>query len=59
MKFWDSSAVVPLLVQEAMTSAVTEILSNDRQMHVWWATEVECVSSLSRLEREKVPSSTI
>jgi len=59
MKFWDSSAVVPLLVQEAMTSTVTEILSNDRQMHVWWATEVECVSSLSRLEREKVPSSTI
>ncbi len=42
-----------------MTNTVTEILSDDRQMHVWWATEVECVSSLSRLEREKVPSSTI
>jgi predicted nucleic acid-binding protein len=59
MKFWDSSAVIPLLIQEAMTSAVTEILTDDRHMHVWWATEVECVSSLSRLEREKVPSSII
>jgi predicted nucleic acid-binding protein len=59
MKFWDSSAIIPLLVQEAMTSTVTEILTDDRHMHVWWATEIECVSSLSRLEREKVPSSII
>jgi predicted nucleic acid-binding protein len=59
MKYWDSSAVIPILVREAMTETVTEILAGDRHMHVWWATEVECVSSLSRLEREKVPSSTI
>ncbi len=53
MKFWDSSAVIPLLVTESMTPAVRDILTKDRQMHVWWATEVECVSALARLEREK------
>jgi uncharacterized protein len=59
MKFWDSSAVVPVLVMEAMTPIVSKILAEDRHMHVWWATEVECVSSLARLERENVPPATI
>jgi predicted nucleic acid-binding protein len=52
MKFWDSSAVVPLLVNELMTGTISEILAGDRHIHVWWATEVECVSALARLERE-------
>ena len=54
MNFWDSSAVVPLLVGEQMTAAVLDVLSRDRQMHVWWGTEVECVSTLARLDRERV-----
>ena len=59
MKFWDSSAVIPVLVMEPMTRIVGEILAEDRHMHVWWATEVECVSTLARLERERVAPSTI
>lgn len=59
MKFWDSSAVIPLLVMEPMTRIVAGILAEDRHMHVWWATEVECASTLARLEREKVASSII
>jgi predicted nucleic acid-binding protein len=59
MKFWDSSAVIPILVMEPMTGVIGEILAEDRHMHVWWATEVECVSSLARLEREKVSPSII
>jgi hypothetical protein len=59
MKFWDSSAVIPILVMEATTPIVSEILVQDRQMHVWWATEVECVSTLARLERENVAPSII
>jgi len=59
LKFWDSSAVVPLLVAEPATEAVTAILAADRQMHVWWATEVECASTLARLEREGVDSAII
>lgn len=58
MKFWDSSAVVPLLVNESMTGVVSEILAGNRHMCVWWATEVECVSALARLERENPATST-
>ncbi|MGH8521845.1 MAG: type II toxin-antitoxin system VapC family toxin [Gammaproteobacteria bacterium] len=52
MKFWDSSAMVPLLVQEPMTPSLLRLLREDSVMHVWWGSEVECVSALARLERE-------
>jgi len=52
MKFWDSSAVVPLLVAEEMTSSVIEFLEQDRSMLVWWGAEVECGSAIARLERD-------
>lgn len=52
MKFWDSSAIVPLLVTEPMTATVESIFRADPVMLVWWATEVECGSALVRLERE-------
>ncbi len=54
MKFWDSSAIVPLLVGERMTPVVRAILASDRQIHVWWGTEIECTSTISRLERDGV-----
>jgi predicted nucleic acid-binding protein len=52
MKFWDSSAIVPLLVAEQHSSAMTELLDLDRVMVVWWGTPVECLSAFSRLERQ-------
>jgi len=52
MTFWDSSAILPLLVGEASSEAVTAELLRDPEIVVWWATEVECVSALARLERE-------
>ena len=52
MRFWDSSAVIPLTVTEATTDAILAIAQEDPVMCVWWATEVECVSALARLERE-------
>jgi hypothetical protein len=59
LKFWDSSAVVPLLVSETTTEQLGRLLSEDREMHVWWATEVECASTLARLEREGVDPGVI
>lgn len=59
MRFWDSSAVIPLLVGEKATAAVLDLLTSDRQMHVWWGTEIECVSTLARLEREGIGASII
>jgi uncharacterized protein len=52
MKFWDSSAIVPLLLAEDATPAVQAIAAQDPAILVWWATEVECASALARLERE-------
>ncbi len=52
MKFWDSSAVLPLLVAENTTAAVSSILARDPALLVWWATEIECASALARLERD-------
>ena len=52
MKFWDASAVVPLLTAEPQTTAVQAIAAKDPTMLVWWATEVECAAAMARLERE-------
>jgi hypothetical protein len=53
MRFWDSSAVVPLLAGEPTTAAMRALVTEDREMAVWWSTEVECFSALARLERGK------
>ncbi len=52
MRFWDSSAIVPLLVRDGPTEAMRVLGQEDPQMLVWWATEVECVSATARLERQ-------
>jgi predicted nucleic acid-binding protein len=52
LRFWDSSAIIPLTVTEASTEAVRAIAEEDPVMCVWWGTEVECVSALARLDRE-------
>ncbi len=58
MRFWDSSAVVPLIVAEAGTDSVQAIAGEDPVMCVWWGTEIECVSALARLEREDALAET-
>jgi uncharacterized protein len=50
--FWDASAVVPLLVDERTTKAMTARRVKDPTMIVWWGTPIECVSALCRLERD-------
>ena len=52
MKFWDASAIVPLLVAELATRGIQAVAVNDPTMLVWWGSQVECVSALARLERE-------
>jgi uncharacterized protein len=53
MKFWDASAIVPLLVNEESTKALQALAVDDPAMLVWWATVVECASAIGRLERER------
>jgi uncharacterized protein len=50
--FWDSSAIVPLLVPEATSRRVTAVLGPGARMAVWWASPLECLSALHRRHRE-------
>jgi predicted nucleic acid-binding protein len=52
VKFWDASALVPLLVAEASTRRLQALAVKDAAMLVWWGSEVECISALARLERD-------
>ena len=52
MKFWDASAIVPLLLTEASTRYLQALAVKDPDILVWWGTEVECASAIARLERD-------
>ncbi len=52
MRYWDSSAILPLLVSESTSPALLAQINDDPAVATWWATRVECVSALARLERE-------
>jgi predicted nucleic acid-binding protein len=52
MKFWDSSALLPLLVDEPSRERLLGFLEEDSEVLAWWGTPVEIVSALSRRERE-------
>lgn len=51
MRFWDSSAIVPLLVEENGTPAMRQLLGEDAQMTVWRLAGTEVVSALWRRRR--------
>ena len=51
MKFWDASAIVPLLVAESTTRSLQALANQDSDLLVWWGSQVECASALARLER--------
>jgi len=53
LRFWDSSAIVPLIVAEDQTAEMKELAKADPLMCVWWATETECASALAGLERDE------
>ena len=58
MKYWDSSALVPLVVRQAATERVRSLYREDPHVFTWWGTRIECVAAVSRLEREKALSAS-
>jgi len=54
VKFWDSSAIVPLCLKEKESELVIPLLKGDEDIVVWWATRVECFSAMARRRREGV-----
>jgi len=51
VKFWDTSALVPLVIDEPSTPSIRAVLERDRDVIVWMLTSVELVSTLARLGR--------
>ncbi|RJR38747.1 MAG: PIN domain-containing protein [Desulfobacteraceae bacterium] len=52
MKFWDSSAIIPLCLTEAASAPLIDLAKADEHIIVWWGSRVECISALSRRLRE-------
>lgn len=52
MKFWDASAIVPLLLDQPRTVRARAFLVEDAEMVVWWGSQVECASAIARLHRD-------
>ena len=51
MRFWDASAVVPLLVDENRSEVLRAESAEHPELVVWWGTVVECASAVGRRER--------
>lgn len=54
--FWDSSAIVPLTIDQPATPVLRRALADDAGVVVWWGTPVEVRSALARLTSEDVLS---
>lgn len=52
MNFWDSSAVLPMVVQETSSAGLRKFFTSHPEAVAWWGTPAECASTLARLERE-------
>jgi predicted nucleic acid-binding protein len=58
MRFWDSSAIVPLCLDEPQSDRLKRLAEEDAALVVWWTGLVECYSAFARLRREGVLSRT-
>jgi predicted nucleic acid-binding protein len=52
VRFWDTSALIPLLLREPYSEEVRRLLTEDSAIVAWWATRVECTSAITRRTRE-------
>ena len=53
MRFWDTSALVPLIVAERSSSVVANLYRTDPQIAVAWTATIECTSACIRQHRER------
>lgn len=52
MRYWDTSALIPLVVEEDRSPEMKELFQDDPEVATWWGTRVECASAIRRRERE-------
>ena len=51
MRFWDSSALVPLVLKQPRTQRARQLFEEDAEPVVWWGSALECASAIARLHR--------
>jgi len=54
VKFWDSSAIIPLCLKETSSEVIKNLAKTDEDLVVWWGTRIECLSAMARRRREGV-----
>lgn len=54
MNYWDTSALVPLFINQSHSPVAREILGDDPETVLGWTTKVEYESALQRSRREGV-----
>jgi predicted nucleic acid-binding protein len=54
LRFWDTSAVIPLISEEATPDVLNDLLREDRETSAWWGTWPECAVAISRFKRESI-----
>ncbi len=51
MRYWDSSAIVPLVVAEPTLLRLRLMFVEDQGLVTWWGSSIECASAIARRER--------
>ena len=51
MRYWDSSALVPLLVEDVHSEGARDLYLANPAVTTWWGSAIECASALARIER--------
>jgi len=51
VRYWDSSAIVPWVLDEPASDEMRRLLQEDGDVVVWMLTSVEVLSAIARLER--------
>lgn len=59
MRFWDTSALIPLFVTEPSTGVVRRWFTADDHIVVWTLTRVELLSGIARRRRERPETATL
>jgi predicted nucleic acid-binding protein len=58
VRFWDTSALVPLCVTEPASTLLRPLIDSDPSLIVWWASRTECISAFARRRREGLVSAS-
>lgn len=51
MNFWDTSALISLILGQNAAEEIDSIITLDNELTIWWGTELEASSAIVRLAR--------